>query len=488
MKWMNDPSYWLAFAEGLRIWLLSFVPSFLDNSPLRALCIFIIVNISFSLISAVVRLAARGVNKALSLAACAATRWLVYDFAGLVASIYVHIEAAVLRVSRPPIQTSVLGRSNEMIDYYQLFGGVFIHRPVSVVKGLLASITLITIGLPAAVFSGVFAIVRRLTRINILNIASAITTLWISDLLHLRGIGGNLQLGQIPVSTLVIFGTLLALVFVALNIDVRGKAELNKVASLTCRTALHETTPKLFRIASALCEVRSLAIKRLASFPTASELFELTGRDDLCWRSLSSRLLPVTASLVPESASPLSVKLSQISECFVDPEFPQAIPHNSIIRVEDISSQDLTLMRESKSVCDIINRLYESGMAAKLNKALSLPARYFLVDLYSRRFGSDTVDVVHLPADDQWYDILDQKRSAQLQDQWGTLADADPNDPHLRKGCIELKRELRSTLHCVRSSLWLLALDEYRLRYLAEAIDSSLRPRLFDRIRQLFDK
>lgn len=317
---------------------------------------------------------------------------------------------------------------------------------------------------------------------------------FLTGLLHILEVEGNLRLRQASLPTLATTGTalattgtLLALIFVALNADVRGKAELNKVASVTCRTALHEAVPKILRIAGAYRAIRNLAMNRLYFFPTRPELFELTGRKDLCWRV--SHLLPLTASLIAESSSPLSVRLAQFSEDLIDPRWPPNVPLNSIIKREDILNLDATLARESKKLQKIFNRLYESGLTDKLNKTLSLPARFFLLDLFNRRFGCDALETVCLYDDEYWYhSVLDENFSVQLHERWNSLANAAPNDPRLREECINLRHVLRSTVYNVRSAHWKIAVDEYRLRYLEEAIVSSLRPRLYDRIRQLFDK
>jgi len=146
-------------------------------------------------------------------------------------------------------------------------------------------------------------------------------------------------------------------------------------------------------------------------------------------------------------------------------------------------------MHEGKAINDILDELKELGLATKLGKVLSLPARYFLVDLIRKQFGFDTADAIHLKGSERWYDYtLDEKTSIELKDRWKGLANADPDDQILREECVILSRLVRKTVYNLRSAYWRITVDEHHLLYLAEAIDSSLRPRLFDRIRQLFDK
>lgn len=461
--------------------------SFYVNAALRFIFVFIVGKVVFSLLVTVVQLIAYAMHTVLDWTAGAAARWLIfYDFIGVPAPTYVRVEALVLRIMRPVSQANVLGRNNEGIGGPEVFW-VITPRPLGFLTFLWGCISAFTIGLPAVILRVLFLALRSIARINISNIAAVVVAFWLTDLLHVPEFGGDMRLGQVPLPVLVAIGTLLALIFVALNADVRGRAELNKLASVTCRTALHEAVPKILRIAGAYRAIRNLAMSRLDSFPTKPELFELTGREDLCWRLL--RLLPLTASLVTESASPLSVKLAQFSEDFIGPQWPPNISRNSIIRSEDILDHDATITRESRKLRKVFNRLYESGMTGKLNKALSLPAWVFLLDLSDRRFGYDAIETICLDTDECWYHYaLDKSNSTQLREQWSSLANAAPNDPRLREECIDLSHLLRLTIYNMRSAYWHIAVDEYRLRYLAEAIESSLRPRLFDRIIQFFGK
>jgi len=258
-------------------------------------------------------------DKFLSFAASFAVCWLFYDSVERAAFIYVRIQAVAQRIirRRPIVEIAVVRQKNETGGYFEGENEI-VGQSWRVFEGGFQARIVVTggVGLLSVAFIILFASLRSLARINILNIASAVTAVWLAGLLHLTEISGSLRLGKIPLPTLVTSGALLALIFVALDIDVRGKAELNKVASLTCRIALHKTTPKIFRIVDALRATRSLAARRLALLPTASELFELTGRKDL--RLRGSRLLPLTASLISESASPLSVKFAELSEILVD--------------------------------------------------------------------------------------------------------------------------------------------------------------------------
>lgn len=180
MKWTNL-AHWLEVVDRLRTWLLGFESSFFPaNTALRFIFVLIAVKIVFSLLVTAVQLTAHGVRIVLWLAAGTAARWLtLYDFIGVLATTYVRVEALVLRIMRPALQTYVLGRNNEENGGSQ---GVRLTIPRSLGFSriyLLGYISIFTLGLPVAILRILFYVSRSFTRLNISNIAAIVVAFWL---------------------------------------------------------------------------------------------------------------------------------------------------------------------------------------------------------------------------------------------------------------------------------------------------------------------
>lgn len=477
-------SYWTQLVEELKSWLLRFdlhLP-FHANQLVHIIIIFLAARLALWLAFIAVNIIVMFAYGALFFIASMGARWLIYSLISEMAEVYVSVEVFMIRIMSPLVDTIIdFDAEDPVMEHEDEEIKGFVERErLGLLSSIARAIVMYLLIFPIAfTFAFLSGLPRNLTRITTLNIASLIATLWLSGLLgKLSNIVARFPLSGITLSTLAASGTLVALIFVSLNSDVRGKAELNKVASLACRKALHESTPKFLRIADALETIRFRASKRLRAFPTDPELFAITGRNDLHWHG--SGLLPLG----------MDPRFSSVSPAFADwsTRKPRRKRRSILVR-RDVMKERSVLKSQSKEITRILEELDESGLSGKFTRVLNCPARTYFKYFWSQQFRLDIGTVVHDRAGDSGHDyIFEEEGLSESKDIWVELADANFNDPNLNRQCTILSRTLRSVIYDRRVACWRMALDEYRLRYLAKNIDSSLRPSLPDRIRQLFDK
>jgi hypothetical protein len=418
-------------------------------------------------------------------------RYLFFDFAEPIANAYVRMEAMALRLRVFTVTAAHMRLDNAASPTIETLGRYTLAPlPLGVALNSLRVAAAMLLVIAVGFLRGVISIIWLALRPRWRNLTALVLALWYSGLLIplFRNIG-QIQLGDIQLSVIVAAGTLLAVGYAAANSDLRGRAELNKTASVACRTALHGCTKSLLTVATRLTAIREAADNRLARFPTRVELHHLTGRDDLIW--LGRSLLPEQAGLLPHRLRKFKVVNDLVGYKTVGDldAFQRSPPfaERSLLSADDAQHVYDNLVNANTDIHDKLGELRDAGFLGKLDRVLNAPARGILVLLSRRGFGVDAAREIVKPTDDTWLDAFVDD-SEELRKEWQALADCEPDDPALRDACLSLAQLLRRLVREEHERYWDAALTEARLRYVAETIDRSLRPRLIERIRQAFGK
>jgi hypothetical protein len=389
-----------------------------------------------------------------------------------------HISVADIRISSKPPIVSPRERN--------LPGSPILFDPLSNGIRLVIGIPLATI---ASVTYAAFQVVRGALRLRWRNLAALALALWYSSsfapILEMLGL---IRLGDIQLSVIVASGTLFAVGYAAANSDVRGRAELNKTASLACRTTLHGCTNSLLTGATGLANIRVVGQTRLAQFPTKEELRSLTGRDDLTW--LWTTLLPVKANPLPPALSKIiNLNDAQVKAIAAARREPPSGADSSVNLAD--AQQMMTQIADARTTIERkLGDLKDTGFAGKVDRVLGASALGALIGVSHADFGAEPADVIVESLSTEWLHaaVPDSKERDELKATWVALARREPDDAELRQACRSLSRLLRRFAREEHTRFWYAVLTEVRLRHVAETIDRSLRPRFVERIRQAFGK
>lgn len=155
-------------------------------------------------------------------------------------------------------------------------------QPITRRSNFLRFVTMAPLVIITTALVAVGTVARNLVRPTPSNLMSWLATFWYLNLLHNPfQLASSIHLGDIQLSAILTIGALFAVIYSIINSDVRGRAELNKTASLACRTTLHGCTYPLLTVASALHEIRGHSSRRLQKFPRRHEIKRIAYRSDL---------------------------------------------------------------------------------------------------------------------------------------------------------------------------------------------------------------
>ncbi|GHG42747.1 MULTISPECIES: hypothetical protein [Amycolatopsis] len=128
-------------------------------------------------------------------------------------------------------------------------------------------------------------------------------------------------------------------------------------------------------------------------------------------------------------------------------------------------------------------------MLSKIDRVLDGSGIHLLATALDDDFGIIDTNLLVAAGQSTWLDTITLEKDKQdLLQSWEALRNASPDDPELRRACVDLTRRIRRFLRLEHRKLWRAAVTEQRLVHLVECIDKSLRPRLIERIRQQFGK
>jgi hypothetical protein len=486
VDWLDGGSWW-QFTQSCREWLHRIEPSWVQDQPLflRVLLYYLAALIALTVLVMLIWGTGYLVIAAVSRVLEAAATGLLFDAADIVAIPYVRVRTlgAGSLLSKPVRFKSRRSpppgiEPLDLPDPLPLNGAVRVLRAFTMLAGFL-SIALPTI---------LFLTVRAMLRPRMVTFCALLLALWFADLLSpLLAAVGRVKIGDINLSVVVAAGTLLAILYAALNSDIRGRAELNKTASLACRTALHSSTNAMLDCADSLRAIREAAVRQLSRFPTNEELEQLTGRDDLHWGLLGP--LPREAGGLNHQLRAMPFLQRPAVREFADEVLAtsrtRAHEGRSLIMEGDVRDHVETLRDSSRRIAEKLDELHENGFTGKLDRVLGQGGTALLATAYWTAFGATIAQDVYTPdGEPGTAGILNdwQRR------EWAMLAGADPDDPRLRLACQYLHHQLRTVVRARHKALWRMAVIEYQLRHLVAKIDKTLSPRLIERVRQAFGK
>lgn len=486
MEWLSAASWW-DFVRSCRDRLYEIEPSWVPEQPLlvRLLLYYLAARVALTVLVAIIH----GIGTVVLIAA----RWvlaatgtlLLFDVPDLVAVPFVRLQAMA---AGPLLSTPVRFRSRSSplpsIDPLDLPDPLPARAALRVFRRVAVALGLFSLGLLALGYLTLQAMLRPRPA----TFCALLFALWFADLLGpLLAAVSRVRIGDVNLSVFVAAGTLLAVLYAALNSDLRGRAELNKTASLACRTALHASTNAMLDCAAALRAIRDTAVRQLSNFPTTEELRQLTGRDDLEWRLFGP--LPRDAGGLNHGLREMPFfrrpAVREYADEVLTTAKKRAHQARSLITEGDVQDHVDTLRDSSRLITEKLDELHENGFTGKLDRVLGQAGTALLAVTYGSGFGTTTVREVYEPDGRTGTDgvLSDRERHA-----WAMLTSVDPDEPVLREACRVLPRQLRTFLQARHRALWSVAVTEYQLRYLVAKIDKPLSPRLFERIRQAFGK
>ncbi len=251
----------------------------------------------------------------------------------------------------------------------------------------------------------------------------------------------------------------MALIYAALvNSDVRGRAEVNKNASVACRTALLKSVRSLKDIAEQLTNIRTLGLVRLRAFPTEADLAQFSGRPDLVWSG--TRLLPEGAGMPYwlRDLDDLGISSTAgILEGFDDgvikkpPQASAVEAHAPILEAFAIASES------TKTVHSHLDELRETGYYIKLDRVLTKLGAQYLIDLEENDFGLSRMSQL-LPGDPSpWWESRfapPEARELKLIFDELRLKDLDGESQVLRVACQNLQKILQKTRMNMHRVYW----------------------------------
>ncbi|WP_156993281.1 hypothetical protein [Pseudonocardia acaciae] len=372
--------------------------------------------------------------------------------------------------------------------------GFIFHSDLSLrvlASGLTSSfmrmVALFVTFVPVFVASVILSIFRSFFRQRLLLLVAIFGALWclgFPTLLvgPLVQISGYIFESGVSLPTLLALGTLLAFLYAALNSDVRGRAELNKTASVACRTSLLRVITSLEGIEHRLARLRFNGISRLQVFPERGDIASFTGRDDFAWRG--NKLLPRGSRWISTRKTANGSTLKEIIEV-ADESATVDIPQ---IGYADPSLEQLvaSLRADAEIVSSALTEIEEAGYCSKIDRVVGQYGVLILEGLRENEFGlGHALDKPGTP----WWETRSAPtgRALTVRAIFHDLK-SSPDDYLMRHASENLRAIVRETRSSAYRAYWEIKLDCTRIRWLVFKVDSSLRPTAWERIRQFFGK
>lgn len=302
----------------------------------------------------------------------------------------------------------------------------------------------------------------------------------------------NLGLTIPQASTVIATGTLIVIIYAALNSDVRARAEANKNASVECRAALLRLSDDLLELADDLIEVRESALSNIRIFPTEEEIERFTGRDDLVWRGAT--IVPEDVSRIPPSVSrfyrrsDLFDRIAHKLEIDVTAPFGKGYPRT---RAADRALADAEIRADA--ILAELSSLRKSGAILKLDRVLTSLGEEYLLEMAEKRFKlpemRELLDRDSVP----WWRGTFTTESFELEFLEHRfvelmLGDVNSSDGTLLGATDLLTIEVRKTQQGMLDAVWESGLIAAQLLWIATFVNASLQPGAIERTRQAFGK
>ncbi|WP_143267169.1 hypothetical protein [Amycolatopsis thailandensis] len=436
----------------------------------------------------------RGLVRAFHVVVCATLNFLAPklppDFTEPLAWFFVKFEATMFRTrllrSRKP-RLLALPRRRNLTAHAKPGPQIFTRlsnaiRFSTIAPLMLAALLLI---LP-------FMLAWKLVQPRVSSLISLLITLWYLGLLREPfELMNGIKLGNIQLSVVLAAGALIAVMYTIANSDVRGRAELNKTASLTCRLALHGCTYPLLMSSNALREIRIYCTRKLQKFPRRHEIKRVARRPDLEWRG--RLLLPRGSSpILPRWRTSRLLKSRLIRKFITEWVYSRQYlrqPGDRLAKRVEFATCYGMIEDACSAIVEQISELRKTGMVGKIDRALDSSGIEILVTVQDVNFGKNDANALLAAGESSWLDsIVSENDKKGVRSSWEALSKVPPDDPQLRRACVDLTRKLRIFVRSENRKYWRAAVTEQRLIHLAERIDKSLRPRLLERIIQQFGK
>lgn len=314
-------------------------------------------------------------------------------------------------------------------------------------------------------------------RVSLLNALTWTAVLWYLEWLAPIARWAERQaVPTISITQVAALLTMAVVAYAALGPDLRGRAEINKTASVEVRKALLAANQPLGVIAGALRRSRLVATTAARSFPERGWLSDVTGDPWAQWRFNTIdhpdrwfRRLPAKAPLL--GAVPLRPMLHAVDG------------GQSPIPAADRGTTEQDLVDAVRRVDGLIETLDESGYLPKMQTVLPTPVGHVWSHLTSRQFHLGLVQKMCSPVEEDW-SMRHLPHLPTVKVSW-----VDASTPAERdRAAAYTARAIRWANRSFQEDLWQLAITEHRVRMLVREVESMLNPRLMERLRQAVHK
>jgi len=350
---------------------------------------------------------------------------------------------------------------------------------------IAAGIVLILLGAVTLIISMTQGLARLAIRPTLINAIAWTLVLW-----HLEGVAPLVKLAidfpAIPASQIVAGLTITALVYAVLGSDLRGRAEINKTASVEVRAALLSALKPLEHLAESLWSIREVVAAFERRFPDSRWLTDFADDPRCSWQFNTVDHPDRWFRQVPHIAMILTVLVeSRATFESSDPEPPRASskPMDETAATEHLATFYTRMVEADSRIQKIFEEIVEKGYSHKLTTVLPGPVGHAWTHLVSCHFHRGLAESLPLATQPKW-DGLYLPDHEELRALWRSAETSSERDI----AAAETAHAIRRANSAAQAHLWQLAVTEKRIRVLIDAIEAMLSPRLLERLRQAIHK
>lgn len=352
------------------------------------------------------------------------------------------------------------------------------------IAGAGAFVALLT--LAEALVAALRWVARLALRPSLTNLVAWAAVLWhLGWLAPIAAWADRLTVPAVPLTQVIAVLTVAVLVYATLGADLRGRAEINKTASVEVRKALLAAQQPLNRVADALREIRTIVAAYARQFPDSAWLVEATGDQRCRWRFNTIdhpdrwfRRMPAVSMFVRDV---LEAEFSSVDA--------KRTHSTALLRGQRQIMAD-RLATLAKEFTEAENRVHElaqtiagQGYDHKLTAVLPGPVGHAWVHLTSRRFHRGLAQALPLAGAPDWYEHYFPNTKG-LREMWAKATTRDGRD----FAAAQIAQKIRRANNAAHADLWQLAITEQRVRMLVDSIGAMLHPRPLERLRQAIHK
>jgi hypothetical protein len=270
-----------------------------------------------------------------------------------------------------------------------------------------------------------------------------------------------------------------------LGADLRGRAEINKIASVEVRKAILATQQPLTRVADALQEIRTIVAAYGRQWPDSAWLADVAGDQRCRWRFNTVdhpdrwfRRMPSINMFVRDvlEAESAHVDTGRAGAAATRRAQRQAVADRLAALGKELTEAESRVQEHAQTIT-------EQGYDHKLAAVLPGPVGHAWVHLTSRRFHRGLAQALPLAGEPDWYTQY-FPYADRLRELW-----AEATTPGGRDfAAIQTGKAIRRANRAAHADLWQLAITEQRVRMLVDALGTMLHPRPLERLRQAVHK